>query len=302
MNGMPHGHMRVGLVHFMAYPECMGGTGPVLETVRAVVKDTFFEVLEITHIEDDAVRQEVKSTLEQGKVTACYGAQPILLGGGLDLNHQDENERVLAIEAVKAGIDEAASMGIENLALLSGRVCDDYAEGKKRLVSSLKQLCAHGKPKGVNIVLETFDQVPFGKNCLIGPTKDAVEISEAVREDYPDFGFMLDLSHLPLIGESSQEAIALAGDHLVHAHIGNCAMDDPEHPAYGDNHPRFGAPGTRNDVPELAEFIRILMEAGYATKERRPVVSFEVKPMPGETSEAVLAGSKRALMSAWRMV
>ena len=151
-------------------------------------------------------------------------------------------------------------------------------------------------------MLETFDQVSYGKNCLIGPTADAVEVSEAVRAEYPDFGFMLDLSHLPLIGESSEAAIKTAGDHLVHVHIGNCAMDDPEHPAYGDNHPRFGAPGTRNDVPELADFIRILLDTGYLTRERTPVVSFEVKPMREESSAAVVAGCKRALMEAWRIV
>lgn len=302
MTGSPHGYMKVGLVHFMAYPECMGGGGPVLETVRAIAEDHFFEFIEITRINDASARTEVKAILEQCRVGASFGAQPILLAGGLDLNHADDAERQKAVEAVQVGIDEAASIGIDAVAVLSGKVSEDYAEAKERLVVSLKQLCSHGQSKGVRIVLETFDQVPYGKNCLIGPTADAVDVSEAVRADFPDFGFMLDLSHLPLIGESSESAIKAAGDHLVHVHIGNCAMDDPRHPAYGDNHPRFGAPGTRNDVPELAEFIRVLLDTGYMTRERRPVVSFEVKPMAGESSAAVIAGCKRALMEAWRIV
>ena len=77
---------------------------------------------------------------------------------------------------------------------------------------------------------------------------------------------------------------------------------DPEHPAYGDNHPRFGAPGTRNDVPELAEFLRVLLNAGYLSKDVRRVISFEVKPMPGETAEFIIEDSKRALLEAWEQI
>jgi len=297
-----HDYIRPGLVHFMAYPACMGGDGPVLETVSALCGDPFFEVLEITHIEEDGVRNEVRAVAEEARVQLCYGAQPILLGGKLDLNHADETERQKAIDAVKGGIDEAASMGIGAVGLLSGKVSEDYDAAKARLVDSLDKLCTYGKAKNATIVLETFDQVPYGKNCLIGPTQDAVEVSAHVRNFHSDFGLMLDLSHLPLIGEASEAALNLAREHLVHVHIGNCAMDDPTHPAYGDNHPRFGAPGTRNDVPELAEFLKVLLDMGYLNREARKIVSFEVKPMAGESPEAVIAGSKRALLEAWRRI
>jgi hypothetical protein len=30
-----------------------------------------------------------------------------------------------------------------------------------------------------------------------------------------------------------------------------------------------------------------------------PIVGFEVKPLPGESSEMVIAGSKRTLLEAW---
>jgi sugar phosphate isomerase/epimerase len=295
-----HDFIKPGIVQFMIYPECMGGGGPVLESIRGLAEDPFFEALEITSITDPDTRRAVVDLCEQARVELIFGAQPILLGGGLDVNNIDEEKRTAAVSAVKGGIDLAHEMGIQSVALLSGAVCDDFEQGKQRLISSLNDLCAYAKPHGINIVLETFDTLTFGKNCLIGPTKDAVEVSEAVRQEFPSFGFMLDLSHLPLIGETSRDAITEAGDHLVHIHIGNCAMDDPDHPAYGDNHPRFGAPGTRNDVPELTEFLRVLLDTGYLNENERKVVSFEVKPMPGEEASAILAGSKRALLDAWR--
>ncbi|MBI5092215.1 MAG: sugar phosphate isomerase/epimerase [Candidatus Hydrogenedentes bacterium] len=297
-----HEYIKVGLVHFMAYPTCMGGEGPIVESLSHLAQDPFFEVMEVTRAKDPHVMKQMRSIAEQAKLELVFGAQPVCLGGGLNLNHPDSAERAKAIEALKNAIDQAESLGSKSVGVLSGKVSDDKDYAKQRLVDSLKQLCAYANTKGMSVALETFDQVPFGKNCLIGPTKDAVEVSAAVRKEHANFGLMLDLSHLPLIGETSEHALKTAGEHLVHVHVGNCAMDDPKHPAYGDNHPRFGAPGTRNDVPELAEFLKVLLEMGYLSTRERKIVSFEVKPMPGESSEAIVAGSKRAVLDAWRRI
>lgn len=295
-------YAKIGIVHFMAYPACGGGDGPILETLEALARDPLFDVLEITRINDPEQRKKARDLAEENDVEFCFGAQPILLGGGLDLNHLENDERIRAIEAVKDGIEQAEELGAKGVAVLSGKVSPDKSAAMARLVDSLRQLGIYAGHKGLPLVLETFDQVPYGKNCLIGSTTDAVTVSEEVRKECPDFGIMLDLSHLPLQGERSQDAIPEAGGHLVHAHIGNCAMDDPNHPAYGDNHPRFGAPGTRNDVPELAEYLKVLLKTGYLDKQNRRVLSIEVKPMAGESSEAIVEESKRKLAEAWKLV
>ena len=302
MKASLHDVMRVGIIHFMAYPKCMGGDGPIIETLAALAHDDFFEVIEVTQMKDPAVRRQARALADQARVELCFGAQPILLGGKLDLNHPDEGKRLAAVEAALDGIDQAEELGCKAVAVLSGKVSADREAAKGRLIDSLKQLCRCARPKGMAIVLETFDQVGFGKNCLIGPTSEAVEISQEMRREFPSFGLLLDLSHLPLLDETSEHAIRTAGEHLVHAHMGNCAMDDPGHEAYGDNHPRFGAPGTRNDAPELAAYLRALLDIGYLSDTSRGVLSFEVKPMTGESPEAVVAGSKRALVEAWRRV
>lgn len=300
MTGSPQDYIRQGIVHFMAYPQCMGGEGPIVETLSSLARDPFFEVVEVTRAKDAEVMKQMRAVAGQARIELVFGAQPILLGGGLNLNHPDAAERTRAVDAIKTAVDQALLLGSKGVGVLSGKVSNDNDAAKQRLVDSLKQICGYAQSKGINVALETFDQLPYGKNCLIGPTRDAVEVSAAVRKEYPGFGLMLDLSHLPLIGESSVHAITTVGEHLVHVHIGNCAMDDPKHPAYGDNHPRFGAPGTRNDVPELVEFLKVLLDTGYLSKRERKIVSFEVKPMPGESSEAIIAGSKRTLEEAWR--
>ena len=302
MMGCPQDYMKVGLVHFMAYPGCMGGEGPIVETVSRVVDDPFFEVIEVTQMKAPVTRATVQVLLESSRIEPYFGAQPILLGGKLDLNHPVKADRDRAVKAVEWGVNQAVELRCGAVAVLSGPVSEDRKAAQGRLVESLKRLCGFAEPKGIRIVLETFDQLSFGKNCLVGPTAEAVALSTEIRDEFPEFGLMLDLSHLPLLDESAAHAITTAADHLVHVHIGNCAMDDPEHPAYGDNHPRFGTPGTRNDVAELAEFLKVLLDAGYLSAEHRKVVSFEVKPLPGEEAEAVIAGSKRTLGEAWRRV
>lgn len=292
-------YMRVGFVHFMLFPECMGGDGPILQTVGELAKDEDLDVVEVTVMNDAGVRRDVRDLAKDTNTTLCFGAQPILLGGKLDLNHPDKGERQKAVDAVIAGLDQAAELGAVSAAVLSGPVSEDEADARARLIESLIELGAAASERGLHLALETFDQVPFGKNCLIGPTHDAVAVSYEVRKTHPSFGLMLDLSHLPLLGESSASAIETAGEHLVHAHIGNCAMDDPNHPAYGDNHPPFGAEGTRNDVPELTEYLRALLASGYLSKDHPRIVSFEVKPMPGDFAELVAADSKHKLFEAW---
>jgi hypothetical protein len=91
-------------------------------------------------------------------------------------------------------------------------------------------------------------------------------------------------------------------DYLVHAHMGNCIMRDKEHPGYGDQHPRFGIIGGENDVKELTEFLKVLLDIGFLNHQNPPIVSFEVKPLAGETSEVVIANAKRVLKEAWARV
>jgi sugar phosphate isomerase/epimerase len=298
-------YARLGVIHFMLWPQAMSGNGPIAETVERLAADADLEAIELTRINEPATRARVRATLETARMAAAFGAQPILLGGKLNLNAPDDAARAAAIEAVKQAVDQAVELGAVGLAVLSGP--DPGEAGRKaatdRLVDSLKWLCDYAAHKGnLPIVLETFDRVPFGKNCVIGPNAEAAEVARRVRRDFPSFGLMIDLSHLPLQGESPQQAVAATSEFLVHAHMGNCVMRDPTHEAYGDNHPRFGVPGGENDVPELAAYLRALLDAGFLSRARRPVLSFEVKPLKGESPEALLAGSKRTLAAAWAAV
>lgn len=296
-----HKHMKVGIVHFMAYPQVMKGEGPILETLRKIAEDDYFDAVEVTWMKDANDRKQARNLLKAAHMTVAYGGQPRTLTTGLDINSLDDSVRAKALATLKEGIDEAYELGAVGFAFLAGKYPgkDKEEAACQALEDSIKQLCGHAKSKGpMPVVLEIFDR-DIEKKSLVGPNDVALRIAANVRKEYDNFGLMVDLSHLPLLRQTPEEALVPVKDYLVHVHIGNAVVGDTSHPAYGDAHPRFGIEGGANDVEELACFLRVLFDVGYLGKSQPRIVSFEVKPLPGDTSEIVIANAKRTLNEAW---
>ena len=301
MNCSLHSYMKVGIVHFMAYPEVTAPDGPMLERLTRIAEDEFFGAVEVTSIANPETRKAAAKLLATAGLIVGFGAQPIELSNKLDINSLDPARRQASVDRLKPAIDEAAELGAKRFAVLSGPYPgpDQHQAALSALVDSLDQLCSYAASQGqMSVVLEVFDRT-IDKKSLIGPTAEGVEVSRAVRRKHPTFGLMIDLSHLPLQFESSRESLRAAGDHLVHAHLGNCVVKDRANSLYGDLHPRFGVPGGENDVPQVVDFLRELKEIGYIGEGKQNVVAFEVKPFGGETGGAVVAQAKRTLLEAW---
>lgn len=79
-------YCALSLVHFMAYPECSGGDGPILETVARIADDDFFSAIELSRINDDTVQSQTARLIDQSHMQVAFGAQPIILGSKLNLN------------------------------------------------------------------------------------------------------------------------------------------------------------------------------------------------------------------------
>ncbi|UCC69212.1 MAG: TIM barrel protein [Armatimonadota bacterium] len=301
------GYCLVGIVHPMVYPEVVKGDGGALESLSRIAADPFFSAVEVTRMKGAKVRAEAARMLATAGMDVIFAGQPVLLGEGLSLCELDEGKRGKAVEACKEMIEEAYELGASILVVVSG---PDPGESARRratevLTDSLKQLCAYSQEKTeermLAISLENFDR-DVDKRCLIGPTKEGAAIADAIRGEYSNFGLTIDVSHQPLLRESVDEMVLAAVDHLVHVHVGNCVVSDSSHPAYGDQHPRFGLPGGAIGVEELKRFLEALIYGGYFkrnTPTTMPVVSFEVRPREGESPELVIANAKRALTQAW---
>ena len=290
-----HSYMKVGIVHPMAFPE-----GDLMDNLKVITEDEFFGAIEIKSVPEDA-RDEVAKLLAASRLEVGYVGQATLLAEKLDLNSPVPQQREAAVTKMKSGVDESYSLGARKFAMLSGPAPppEKYEHGRELLADSLSQICAHAKNKGnIGVVLEIFDR-DVDKKCLIGPTEDGVQVAQAVRRQHPNFGLLVDLSHLPLLKESAEYALQTAKDYLTHVHIGTCILKNKNHPAYGDKHPPFGAAGSENEVNEVTLFLKALMDIGYIGAGKQNVVAFEVKPLEGQSSEAVVAGAKRTLMEAW---
>ena len=304
MEGKVQDKSNVGIVSFMAYPAIIKGAGPSEESISSLANDDYFGLVELTHIEDEAARKACQKIISDEKKLVAYGAQPTLLLNQLNLNHPDKTERQKAVDAIKKDIDEAYSWNATGLGILSGTDPGEGARqsGAELLADSLKQLCDYSAEKGdIPIVLEVFDRAPFAKNCLMGPCDEVAELSEKVRKTNPSFGVMVDLSHIPLLNESAERSLGTLKKYLIHAHIGNCVMRNPDHEAYGDNHPRFGIPDGENGLDELVTFLAVLKDIGYFQGRKKPL-SFEIKPCSGETAQEIIAESQGLLDNAWSQI
>lgn len=303
MNESIYKYLQVGLIHFMAYPETtkFEEQENIIESIKKVLVDDYFNIIEITHIEDKNNRKKIKELLEQSHMTIAYGVQPRLLGAKLNPNHLDETEREKAEKIIIESIDEADYLGAKSISFLAGK----YDENRKdkaydQLLKTTKNVCEYAKTKNINVNLEVFDY-NFDKKLLIGPATYATKFAEDVRQYVNNFGLLVDLSHLPQTYESSKFAIQTMKQYITHFHIGNCVMKDGE-TAYGDTHTRFGFPNGVNDVNEVKEFLKVMKEEGFFEEEKPYVISFEVKPWEDEDSEIIIANAKRTLNRAWALL
>jgi sugar phosphate isomerase/epimerase len=296
-------YMKVGLIHFMAYPETMRGEGAIEATLKKIAVDSYFQAVEVSWIKEAAVRKRVQKMLAVSHLTVAYGSSPRLLTTGLNINDTDEAGRLEAVATLKAGIDEACELNAVGFSFLSGKYeASRQEEAYRALVNSTKELCAYAKTKGkIRLALEVFDY-DVDKKSLIGPADLAQRYAAEIRKEYDNFGLLIDSSHIPLLHETVAESVIPVQDYLIHAHMGNCVVKNPGFAAYGDAHPRFGFPNGENDVDQLVEYLRVLLQIGFLNPDNPPIVSFEVKPWDEEDSDLVVANAKRTLDLAWARV
>jgi sugar phosphate isomerase/epimerase len=280
--------------------------GPILDSVWQIAEDDFFSGIEISRINDAALRKQVAHAIAGTHLRVDLGAHPIILGDKLNLNSLDSGERNKASQELESYLDQAAEIGARRFVILSSPDpgAAARAQATEALAESLCKLCMSAAQRRLSVVLETFDR-EVDKKALIGPAAEAAAIAVRIKRDFPDFGLLYDMSHMVLLGETPVQALGKLSGHLAHVHVGKC-VDVPGRPSYGDFHPRFGFPGSVNDVPELVESLDALFEIGYLREGppvgHRPGVGFEVRPQPGESSALILANLKRAWREAWPSV
>ena len=289
-----HKYFQIGTVLWMSYPET-----PLLEALRQVCQDDYFDAIEVKSFGEDNTK--AKALLEQSHLKVCYGAQPSLLGTKQNPNAIDEEERRKAEKTLLDCVDQAEYLGAKGIAFLAGKWNEETKEpAYKQLLKTTRNVCDYAAEKGMNVELEVFDY-DMDKAALIGPAPYAAKFAADMRTTHHNFGLMVDLSHFPTTYETSQFVIRTLRPYITHFHFGN-AVVKPGFDGYGDLHPRLGYPDSANDIPELAEYLKIMKEEGFFDAENPYVLSMEVTLRPGEDEKVILANTKRCLNRAWALL
>lgn len=291
-----HKYFQVGTLRWMSFPR-----SGVVESIKKIASDDYFDAVELTGCKDAEEREAVKNLLAQSHLTVCYGAQPNLLGHKLNPNDIDEEGRKAAEAVLIEAIDEAEYLGAKGLSFLAGKWTEETREQCcAQLLKTTRALCAYAAKKGMDIELEVFDY-DVDKAALIGPAPYAAKFAADVRTYHPNFGLLIDLSHIPICHENARDVIRTCRPYITHLHFGN-AVADPEKPGYGDRHQRFGYPGGANDIPELLDYLQVLKDEGFFRPRDPMVLSMEVLPTADEDEDIVLANTKRCLNRAWALL
>jgi len=292
-----HKYFKIGTIQWMSHPP---KSYELLDSLRKIACDDYFDAVEITQIPDRETREKAGRILAQSHLQVGYGAQPRLLGPGLNPNATDEADRIKAEATLLEAVEEAREMGASGIAFLAGKWSEQTREAAyAQLLKTTRSVCARAAKYGMMVELEVFDY-DMDKAVLIGPAPLAARFAADIRMQCANFGLLVDLSHFPTTHENASFVVRTLRPYLTHFHIGN-AVVKPGCPAYGDKHPRFGFPDSANDTPELTDFFRVLREEGFFRPEAPYVLSLEVAPFGDEDGDIVLANTKRVINRAWAL-
>ena len=295
MNESIHKYFQIGTIQWMSHPDM-----DVLDSIRNIASDDYFDAIEIGRFSDGATRERAKQLLEQSHLKVCYGAQTRLLGTDLNPNSLDEDNRKRAEATLIEAVDEAEYLGAKAIAFLAGKWESETKEAVyQQLIKTTTAVCNYASAKGMGVNLEVFD-FDMDKAALIGPAPLAARFAADMRTVCNNFGLLVDLSHFPTTYETSKFVVQTLRPYITHLHIGN-AVVKPGYDAYGDMHPRFGFPDSANDTAELVDFFRVLKDEGFLCCDEPYVLSFEVKPRPGEDAGIIMANTKRVINRAWAL-
>ncbi|WP_376743282.1 sugar phosphate isomerase/epimerase family protein [Ensifer canadensis] len=211
-----------------------------------------------------------------------------------------------ALEKLKRLAETASGYGAAMLLLCTGPDTgpERRADAIRHFGETVEALCEHARrlrpERPMWITVEHFDR-ELDQKRLLGPTAETAALLADIRKRHGNVGMTLDLSHLVQLGEDIDDAVAAAGDLLIHAHVANCGLDRAVPETFGDSHCRFGAEGGAVSLGDVVRFLRALVRHGYGERRvatRLPIVSVEMKTPQGETPELALAGGLRILEQA----
>ena len=302
MNGDIRDYAKLGLVHHMLYPECSGDPEIHAKTLLEFIKRTDIETFDCCLPYGSKYRQQLIPAIRESGKTVCFAIHFYPLRS-LPLAAKSPANYAQTWMIVDDMIEQAAAIGAQGFIFGSGTpsfynaTSDDFTAFDRFCC----ELCDKLKPHGITAMLEPFD-MDIDKKFLYGPIDDCVKLAERITSAHDNFGFELDMAHLPLMREDFTSAIKRTAPHLKRVHLGNCVLKDKSNPRWGDTHPPIGFEGGEIDVPELITILRGLLDCGFLNKNNRGDLLIEMTTFPGKSVDFTVEDNFRRLEDAWRQL
>jgi sugar phosphate isomerase/epimerase len=269
-------YMKIGLNHHLLYKKMISGPKDHFETLKEVMGEKRLEILDLWIPEEEPYRrEEIKLLKDSGKdIYYNVGSRK-----GKESAHPctlSSEKRKYSIELYKNEIARGIEAGCRKIIANSGPdVPDNREEAFEALVDFFCEICRF-VPEDVIVMVEPTDR-DIDKKKFIGPSGDAVKLSQRIHNaGCKNFASMIDMCHLPLMGETIEHAMNISKGYIGHIHLGNCIMKDRKNPLYGDKHPAWGLKDSEYDVDDIARLIKTGMDTGYFSNGNRGSASFEM--------------------------
>jgi len=270
----------LGVNHQFLCPEAITGEKAHTESLRQLVSFPHLDALDCwVWRTPEASREELRILRASGKqihynIGDRFGEKGAFPGSA------DGAERRYATELLRREIGFAMECGAGKIVLGSGPdVPQGREDAKKRFAQVLLEVFSQ-VPGEVAICLEPTDR-DMDKRFLFGPAGEtALFVEEMRRSGLTNFGMLLDMAHIPLMGETLESAVRNAAGTVNHVHLGNNIVSNPSNPMFGDRHVPFGTPESEYSEKDVAVFLQLLKDSGYLPGDRS-TVSFEARPREG---------------------
>lgn len=290
----------LGVNHHLLFPEGMTDPAAHEASLAEVLAWPEFEVVDLYCAGDAAQRaREVASIRASGK-RVVYNSPLYGLYPGCDPNALDPATVRRTRQAALPHLDAAADCRAMAVNISSGATPrpERREEAWRGWIAFLEWFGREAGRRGLRVVIEPFDS-SIGKNLLIGPTREAARSVQTVQaRGVTNVGLMVDMGHLPIMGESFAEGIGASGPWLWHVHLGSAVIRHPAHPWYGDFHPPIGLAEGEHGPEHLVAFLRELVASGYFDRPE-PTLTFEMRPYPGLTERQSVLEWITMLGDAW---
>lgn len=300
MKGDLREYAKLGLVHHMLYPECAQSAELHVKTLLEFIRRTDIETFDCCLPRGEEFRRELVPAIRECNKSVCFAIHFYPLRT-LPLAAKTPADHARCWTILDDMIDQAASIGAEGFIFGAGTPSyfDASAEDFAAFDRFCDELCGKLKGHGITAMLEPFD-MDIDKKFLYGPIDECVKLARRITADHDNFGFELDMAHLPLMREDFGSAIRRCAPYLKRVHLGNCVLKDRNNLRWGDTHPPIGFAGGEIDVPELAVILRELLDCGFLDKSRRGDLLVEMTPFPGKSVDFTVADNFHRLEEAWR--